>query len=108
MESPETFSATGPFVRAEVAVHKLLPLLPAKAVSGVVLFTSLQSPRFADHHHHLVRFGCLRLLSRPGCLLGTTPAPQATSFKIRKRSWLRPAVILRELASAVTTLPAKE
>jgi hypothetical protein len=27
-------------------VHKLLPLLPAKAVSGVVLFTSLLPPAF--------------------------------------------------------------
>jgi hypothetical protein len=37
MRPAETFSATGPFVRPEVAVHKLLPLLPAKPVSGVIL-----------------------------------------------------------------------
>lgn len=50
MEPAETFSATGPCVRAEVAVHKLLPLLPAKAVSG-----SFSSPlcchRVSDDHH---------------------------------------------------------
>jgi hypothetical protein len=46
MEPAETFSATGPFVWAGVAAQKLLPLLPAKAVSGVVLFTSLLSLRF--------------------------------------------------------------
>jgi hypothetical protein len=76
-------------------------------VSGVVLFASLLSLRF-DDHHHFVPFSCPKLLSRTGWFLGTTPAPQATSSKIHKRSWLRPAVILRELASAVTTLPAKE
>jgi hypothetical protein len=89
-------------------VHKLLPLLSAKAVS-VSLFSPLCCHRVSDdHHHHFVPFSCLKLLSRSGCFLGTTPAPQATSSKIRMRSWLRPAVILREIASAVTTLPAKE
>ena len=85
--------------------RRLLLLLPAEAVSDVVLFFSSLSPRSDDHHHYrYVRFSCLKLLSSPGCFLGTTPAPQATPSKIRKRTWPRPAVMPPEIASAATTL----